>query len=59
MTEAPQGHNALAKPGFISGTGVIRDKDGNVKGEFEFSAPATPEQAASLGLIPQPSQESL
>jgi hypothetical protein len=31
-------------PGEIRGTGVIRDKEGNVKSEFSFGGPATPEQ---------------
>ena len=45
-------------PGFISGTAIVRDKDGNIKGEIHFSGPATPAQSAERGLIPQPQDSS-
>lgn len=45
-------------PGFITGTAVVRDKDGNVKGTFTFGGPATPAQAVELGLIPKDPSET-
>ncbi len=39
----------IASPkGFFTGTGVIRDKDGNIKGEFTLSGEATPEQVEQV-----------
>jgi len=35
-------------PGEIHGTGIIRDKDGNVKGEFTFGGIGTLETAKEL-----------
>lgn len=35
-------------PGFISGTAIIRDKDGKVKGEISLHQVLTPEQSRSL-----------
>jgi hypothetical protein len=50
-------HNAQVRPGFIRGRGVIRDGDGNPKGEISFDVPATPEEAARLGIQSTPSEE--
>jgi hypothetical protein len=41
-------HKVVSKPGFVQGRAVVRDKDGNVKGEFTFEGPATPEQVEQL-----------
>lgn len=35
-------------PGVVSGTGVIRDKDGNIKGTVTIRAEMTPEQFAKF-----------
>lgn len=41
--------SAGAKPGELSGTGVIRDKDGNIKAEFKLlPTPVTKEQVEEL-----------
>jgi hypothetical protein len=37
-------HNTSAPLGEIRGTGVIKDKFGNVKGTFEFGGPASEDQ---------------
>jgi len=35
-------------PGFISGTAIIRDKDGNVKGELVLGCTLTLEQSQAM-----------
>jgi len=35
-------------PGFISGTAIIRDKDGNVKGELVLGCLLTAEQSQAM-----------
>jgi hypothetical protein len=41
-------HNTSIPLGEIRGRAVVRDKDGNVKGEFEFGGPATQDQFGKL-----------
>lgn len=41
-------HYTNAPQGEIRGTAVVRDKDGNVKGQFEFGGSATEEQYLQL-----------
>lgn len=43
-----RGQHIGTKPGFISGTGVVRDKFGNIKAHIVLSGPATPAEAAAL-----------
>ena len=37
-------NQATSPRGFVTGTAVIRDKNGNVKGTFSFGGEATQEQ---------------
>lgn len=37
-------NEAFSPRGFVTGTAVVRDKDGNVKGSFTFGGDATLEQ---------------
>lgn len=39
---------AEAQSGTLSGTAQVYDKDGNLKGEFNFSTQATAEQAQKV-----------
>jgi len=41
-------NEAVVPVGEVRGTGIIRDKDGKVKGHFTFGAPATKEQFEKL-----------
>lgn len=45
--EAPQ-HNIGMPQGELRGTAVIRDKEGNIKGTFEFGGPASAEEAQKV-----------